>query len=278
MMRHLEALSRVGVLWAVCALWAPALQAHNFWIELSTFTPAASQRVILRLRVGQELKGDPVPRDPNLIKRFVMVGPAGEAPIPGVPNTEPAGFPVFPAAGLYTVVYDSSRYAVALDAVKFESYLKEEGLERIVALRARQEKSAAAAKEVFSRCAKALVAVGGASATTGPGYDRVLGQRLELVAEKNPYALAGGGELPVRLLYEGKPLAGALVMALQRDRPDNLPGKVTARTDAKGRVTLKLDRPGFWLIKAVNMIPAPPDAGADWESFWASLTFTLPAR
>jgi uncharacterized GH25 family protein len=277
MMRYLEALGRVGLLWAVCALWAPALQAHNFWIELSTFTPAAGQRVILRLRVGQELKGDPVPRDPSLIKRFVMVGPAGEAPIPGVPNTEPAGFPVFPAPGLYTVVYDSSRYAVALAAAKFEAYLKEEGLEKIVALRARQGKSAAAAKEVFSRCAKALVAVGGAS-SRDPGYDRVLGQRLELVAEKNPYALAGGGELPVRLLYEGKPLAGALVMALQRDRPDNLPGKVMARTDARGRVTLKLDRPGFWLVKAVNMIPAPPDAGADWESFWASLTLTLPAR
>jgi uncharacterized GH25 family protein len=277
MMRHLEALGRVGLLWAVCALWAPALQAHNFWIELSTFTPAAGQRVVLRLRVGQELKGDPVPRDPSLIKRFVMVGPAGEAPIPGVPNTEPAGFPVFPSPGLYTVVYDSSRYAVALDAAKFEAYLKEEGLEKIAALRARQGKSAAAAREVFSRCAKALVAVGGPPPSS-PGYDRVLGQRLELVAEKDPYSLAGGGELPVRLLYEGKPLAGALVMALQRDRPDNLPSKVTARTDARGRVTLKLDRPGFWLVKAVNMIPAPPDAGADWESFWAALTFTLPAR
>src|SRR5436305_6032047 len=277
MKRHFEALGRAGLLWAVCALWAPALQAHNFWIELSTFTPAAGQRVVLRLRVGQELKGDPVPRDPSLIKRFAMVGPAGEAPIPGVPNTEPAGFPVFPAPGLYTVVYDSSRYAVALDAAKFEAYRKEEGLEKISASRARQGKGGAPAREVFSRCAKALAEVGGAS-PSGPGYDRVLGQRLELVAEKNPYALAGGGELPVRLLYEGKPLAGALVMALQRDRPDNRPGKVTARTDARGRVTLKLDRPGFWLVKAVNMIPAPPDAGADWESFWAALTFTLPAR
>ncbi len=93
------------------------------------------------------------------------------------------------------------------------------------------------------------------------------------MAEKNPYMLKGGGELPVRLLYEGKPLAGALVMALQRGRPD----KVTARTDAKGRAVLKLDRPGFWLVKAVQMIPAPADAGADWESFWASLTFALPA-
>jgi hypothetical protein len=53
---------------------------------------------------------------------------------------------------------------------------------------------------------------------------------------------------------------------------------VTARTDGRGRATLKLDRPGFWLVKAVHMIPAPADAGADWESFWASLTFAVPSR
>ncbi|HEY2290750.1 MAG TPA: DUF4198 domain-containing protein [Thermoanaerobaculia bacterium] len=259
-------------------LWllsAPALLAHNFWIEPSTLTPAAGQRVAVRLRVGIELKGDPVPRDPALMKRFVAAGPAGDSTVPGVPNTEPAGFEAFVVPGLYTIVYDSGRSPLELDAAKFEEYLRDEGLERISALRARQGKSAAGAKEVFSRCAKALLNVGDGG--SGPGFDRVFGQRLELVAEKNPYTLAGGGELPVRLLYEGKPLAGALVMALQRDRPDKV-DKVMARTDARGRATLKLDRPGFWLVKAVHMIPAPPDAGADWESFWASLTFAVPSR
>jgi uncharacterized GH25 family protein len=225
--------------------------------------------------VGQELQGDPVPRDPSLMRRFVAVGPPGETPVPGVPNTEPAGFESFQVPGLYTIVYDSTRFPVTLDAVKFETYLKEEGLDTITAARAKQGKSATAAKEVFSRCAKALLAVGtGTEGATGAGFDHVFGQRLELVAEKNPYTLNGGGSLPVRLTYEGKPLAGTLIMALQRGRPD----KIEARTDAKGRVTLKLDRPGFWLIKAVHMIPAPADAGADWESFWASLTFALPAR
>jgi len=261
------------LLWLLCA---PALLAHNFWIEPSTFTPAPGQRLSVRLRVGQELKGDPVPRDPALMRRFVAAGPSGEAPVPGVDNTEPAGFESFPAPGLYTIVYDGGRSSVELEAAKFEEYLQQEGLETISARRARQGKSAAGAKEVFSRCAKALLNVGngGAGAGFDRGFDHIWGQRLELVAEKNPYALAGGGELPVRLLYEGKPLAGALVMALQRDRPE----KVTARTDSRGRVTLRLDRPGFWLVKAVHMIPAPPDAGADWESFWAALTFALPAR
>jgi hypothetical protein len=52
--------------------------------------------------------------------------------------------------------------------------------------------------------------------------------------------------------------------------------KLTARSDKEGRVTFRLPRSGMWLVKAVHMIPAPPDTKADWESFWASLTFELP--
>ena len=42
----------------------------------------------------------------------------------------------------------------------------------------------------------------------------MLGLTLELIPERSPYALRVGDELPVVLRYEGKPLAGALVMAL----------------------------------------------------------------
>jgi hypothetical protein len=249
-----------------------ALPAHDFWIEPSTFTPAAGQRVALRLRVGQDLRGDPVPRDPGLLARFVAVGPAGEMPVPGREYTDPAGILASQAPGFHMIVYDSLRSPVALDAAKFETYLGEEGLEKISALRAGRRQSGAGVREVFSRCAKSLLSVGGGA---GPGFDRVVGQRLELVPEVNPQTSPGGGELPVRLLYEGKPLAGALVVAFTKDRPQ---AKVSARSDAKGRVRLKLDRPGFWLVKAVHMIPAPAGSGADWESFWASLTFEVPGR
>lgn len=268
----LPALKPLGLALLTAALSVQAAEAHDFWIEPSAFTPAPGQRVAVRLRVGQELRGDPVPRDPALIQRFVAVGPAGgETPIPGVPNTEPAGFASFQAPGLYTVVYDGNRAPVELDARKFEDYLKQEGLEKISALRASRGQSAAGVKEVFSRFAKSLIVVGNGS---GPGYDRVLGQRLELVPETNPYALTGGGELRVRLLYEGKPLAGALILALQKGRE----AKVSARSDAQGRVRLRLDRPGFWLVKAVHMAAAPRETGAGWESFWASLTFEVPER
>src|SRR6185295_8811529 len=123
--------------------------------------------------------------------------------------------------------------------------------------------------ELFSRCAKTLLLSGPLDAGQG---DRSLGFPLELVAERNPYAIAAGQDLPVRLTYEGRPLAGALVAAMNQDASS----KLTARSDKDGRVHFRLPGAGMWMIKAVHMIPAQPGAQADWQSFWASLTFELP--
>jgi len=81
-----------------------------------------------------------------------------------------------------------------------------------------------------------------------------------------------GEELPVRLTYENQPLAGALVVAVNRLRPSE---KLSARSDRDGRVRFRLPRAGAWLIKAVHMVEAQSAAGADWVSYWASLTFEL---
>ena len=266
-------LRRLGLAAVLALLAGPALQAHDFWIEPSAFRPAIAQRVAVRLRVGQDFKGDPVPRDPGLLKRFVLVGPAGETAVPGVPLTEPAGFLSIPAPGLYTIAYTSNPEPVQLDAKKFNDYLTQEGLEPIRDLRARAGQSEAPDREIFSRCAKALILAGGGEAAAG--WNRELGMRLELIPGANPYMLTGNQILPVRLLYDGKPLQGALVTAFTKERPEV---KISARSDSKGRVALKIDRPGTWLVKAVHMIPAARGSGADWESFWASLSFEVPGR
>jgi len=262
-------LGRLGL--PLALLCAGSLWAHDLWIEPSAFMPAPGTRLAVRLFIGQLFRGDVFPRDPKYLVRFAVIGPGGESPIPGVPDTDPAGFLVAGRPGLYELVYTSRHAAVELDAARFEKYLAEEGLDQISALRARRGQSAAPGKELYSRCAKSLIAVGG---DAGSGHDRVLGLTLELVPETNPYTLAAGQELPVRLLYRGQPLVGAKVAAVPKDQPAS---QVAARTDAHGRVRLRLAGPGVWLVKAVHMIAAPPGSGADWESFWASLTFALPA-
>ena len=61
-------------------------------------------------------------------------------------------------------------------------------------------------------------------------------------------------------------------MAVNRANPKL---KLSMRSDKDGRVAFKLPQDGVWLVKAVHMIEAPAGSGAQWASFWASLTFEL---
>jgi len=264
----------LGLVLIAALLGALPLAAHDFWIVPSSFRPAVGSPLALRLKVGENLRGDPVPRDAAQVDRFVLLGAGSELPIAGPPGSDPAGFVRVPEAGLYTVVYRSHRTRLDLPPEKFAEALRKEGLERILDLRQSQGESSQPSTEVFSRCAKALLRVGEPGSTgASPGFDRPVGMTLELIPEKDPYTLGPGAELPVRLLYAGKPLAGALVVALGLHATD---GRIAARTGKDGRVRLALPEGGFWLIKAVHMVPAPRETGVDWESLWASLTFDLP--
>jgi len=261
---------RLGVLvMAAFALCTAPLFAHDMWIEPTTFSPEPGQVVGVRLRVGQDLLGDPVPRDPALVNQFVVEDAVGRKPVVGRNGTDPAGFLRVAMPGLLVIGYLSNPSAIELAAEKFNQYLKEEGLDAVAALRARRKETGARAHELFSRCAKSLVLSGSPSQARG---DRLLGFTLELVAERNPYAIRAGEDLPIRLTCEKRPLAGTLVVAMSRLNPSE---KQAARTDNDGRVRFRLRPGGMWLVKAVHMVPAHAGTNAEWASFWASLTFEL---
>jgi len=259
---------------ALSLLLAPIAFAHDVWIEPSSFRPAVGERVTVGLRVGQNLRGEPMPRIPPLIERFILKGATREIPVIGRAGADPAGMTVVGEPGLQWIGYQTSAYPMTIEAQKFEAYLKDEGLERVIAERAKTGQQAAPGRERFYRCAKSLLDVPGSDASKAKA-DVPLGFTLELQPRKNPYALHSGDALPLSLTFHGKPIANVLVVALSKDAPEK---SVRARTDAAGRVTLRLDGAGFWLIKAVHMQAAPADAGVDWESWWASMTFDLQGK
>ena len=262
-------LRHAGFLVVALTAGCVSLSAHDMWIDPTTFVPESGQIVGVRLRVGQDLLGDPLPRDPALINQFVFEDAAGRRPLVGRDGADPAGFLRASAPGLLIIGYRSNPTAIEQTAEKFNQYLKEEGLDAVAAVRVGRHETGLKAREIFSRCAKSLVLSGPANEKQ---TDRSLGFPLELVAERNPYALRPGQDFPVRLTYESRPLAGAFVVALNRLNPSD---KLTARTDQDGRVRFRLRPGGMWLVKSVHMVAAPAGAGAEWASFWASLTFEL---
>ncbi|BAV34863.1 hypothetical protein SCL_2586 [Sulfuricaulis limicola] len=258
--------SRYLLIAALLAVAWPAV-AHDFWIEPQAFRPKPGTAVGLRLFVGQEFKGDSVPYFPQKFERYVVAGPAGTQPIPGVLGDEPAGTVTPAAPGLYVIGLHTKPDSVSFDtSEEFEKYLLKEGLERNLALHRQHRKPGRKIEETYFRCAKSLIAAG----AVGDDADHVLGFPLELIAETSPYRAR---TLRLRLLYQGKPLSGALVVAFNKAEPL---AKLKARTDDNGRVEFSLPHSGVWLVTSVHMIPASFFSGHDWESLWASLTFERP--
>lgn len=269
---RLAALVIAGLI--VAPLATPAL-AHDFWIEPSTFHPRPGGIVAFRLRVGQNYVGDPVPRQSSAIARFFIrqIGPDGtgryDQPIEGSDNIDPAGFLRADGRATAVIGYASNGSFIELPADRFEDYLRLYGLDAIIAERDKRGERAKAGRERFYRYAKALL--------TGAGSSRLAAQPLgfayEIVPDTDP-TVATAGPLRGHVLYDGEPLAGALVEALWRDDPKV---RLVARSDAQGGFAFALPRPGVWLIKSVHMVRAWFFAGSDWDSLWASLTFNAPA-
>lgn len=265
-------LNAVAVAGAVLCQSSPA-EAHDFWIEPATFRPAVGTTLPVMLRVGEDFNGTSEPFVPTWFVDFSVSSAVGREAVKGLAGDDPAATLALEVPGLRLIGYHSSRSFVNLEAGRFDKYLQNEGLEKIRELRRRRGEAAVSGREYYSRCAKSLLSVGSAP---GTGFDEELGYPLELIPRADPYALSPGKPLPLVLHYRGKPLADVLVVAFTADEPAR---KSAARTDRNGRVTVPIDRAGRWLVKAVHMIELPDsDPVADWESFWASLTFEVSRR
>ncbi|AWM32936.1 DUF4198 domain-containing protein [Hymenobacter nivis] len=261
---------------------ASAGLAHEFWLQPARFRLAPGDTVNVRPLVGEHFQGAPWGNRASKILAFARYGPAPAdstnlAPAPGGAPADTFRTAVaFARPGTHLVVLRSNLAFIELPAAQFTAYLREEGLE--LPLRRRQERGQQAqpGREAYRRCAKALVQVGAPAADTA--YRRVLGLPFELVPEQNPYRLAPGAALTVRVLRAGQPARGALVQVWET-QPDGLPTKhFTTHANQNGRLLLRLSGPGPYLVAAVDAAEAPMAlrARADWLSTWASLAFAGP--
>jgi uncharacterized GH25 family protein len=161
-----------------------------------------------------------------------------------------------------------------LPAIRFNDYLKVEGLTPALDLRRRTGRTNADGSENYSRHAKAIVQVG----PPGPGHEAVVarpaGLALEIIPERSPLAAPGGGALPVRILYHGRPLSGALVKLTDLAR-DAEPLAVQ-RSNANGRAVFAMPRRGSWLINVVWTRPQPRKGLTDFDTDFSSLSFSIP--
>jgi uncharacterized GH25 family protein len=90
--------------------------------------------------------------------------------------------------------------------------------------------------------------------------------QLDIVLLKNPYELKAGASLPIKVFYQGKPIAGVEVEG--RDH------EIVSTTDKDGIAGIRLTR-GQQLISVSHKEPLKDDPDADYLSCTATLTFEV---
>ncbi|MBC7283488.1 DUF4198 domain-containing protein [Hoeflea sp.] len=249
---------------------ASPVTGHEFWIAPQDYTVAAGDEIRADIRIGQDFKGDAFPYIPSRFTAFQRHDREGEGDVDGTTGDLPALSLVPRGEGLTIVTYVSVAERIRFQGwEKFAEYLHYEGLATIPARHDARGLPRDEIRELYTRCAKTLVAVGDASADE----DRPTGMRLELVAGENPQALSPGAEMSFTLLWEGEPLRDTQVALFRRGADGGDATRSVTRTDDEGKASFSLPGNGAYLASAVHMIEAPADRNADWESYWASLTF-----
>ncbi|MEL6750458.1 MAG: DUF4198 domain-containing protein [Pseudomonadota bacterium] len=245
--------------------------AHEYYLMPGSFTAETGAELPVRHRLGQRFNGNEMP----YIGRWNVrseVWKSGEKieEVRGIDGDRPALTIVPETDGLYSIIHQSNHSTYAPGSwEKFSTYLTNEKLAAIIAAHDARGLDKEAASEAYARYAKTLVAVG-----DGTGADAPTGLAIELVALENPVTFNVAKPLPVQLLFDGKPLAGRSVKLFVGI--DTEP-KGYFLTDANGVMRIPAQGKGPYLLNAIEMIEPRSDTAeakaAQWESFWASLTF-----
>jgi uncharacterized GH25 family protein len=263
----------------VSCLSSAAALAHEFWLTCRTWSPAPGETVEIGACVGTGFRGERRPfrsaRCTRFVARAARTCDLQELAREG--DTTWARFSAADAGGA-TIAYESDFATIELAPAEFDEYLALEGLDGPLAAR-RASGAAVSGRERYRRCAKTWLDGSDARRASRP-----VGAPLEIV----PLARPGlGPELRMRVLFRGRPLAGVLVKAWtwpwdpaghgSDAGRDSVGVTWQGRTDRRGQATLAGVGPGEWLLSAVHMVPCPEPRLADWESYWASLTFACGA-
>jgi len=243
------------VLILALALCLPATsQAHLFWLLPEQTVTEVGKPVPVEIGFGHKF-----PRDEEIkaerLQFIKVLGPDGkEVPVQKLSQVKYEFTPA--AAGTYAVVAQMLPGFVSRTAEGMKMQSKKEVPDANLCFR-------------FDFAGKTLVSAGGQPR----GFDRSVQSSLEVIPLKATTGLKVGAEFPVRVIFQGQPLAEAEIKVTHEHWADpQNPFAFTSKTDAKGEFTLKPDKPGRWLLIASHKTPYHDQAECDENRYLATLT------
>lgn len=258
----------IGIVSLLSSVWA-----HDLWLVPQPRRLPTGEDIRLLAQTGMKFPESSSAVSPDRLHGAWIVDASG--------RRELQGGMVDGKSLVFKVRFDKPGVALAAIAVKpkfihikaeeFNEYLEHDGLPQILELREEKGELGVDGREMYAKCAKAILRIG--EGGTPELATRPAGLRIEIVPLKDPYQLSGaGGKLPVQVLFEGQPLQGVYVYPLAEGEDKYLEG---FETDAEGKTIVPINRHGLWSLHCIYMRSYSDKSKADWESFFATVSFLV---
>ena len=188
--------------------------------------------------------------------------------------------------GTYLTGVSTKARSLGMSAESFNDYLEHDGVLDMLESRKQKGTLGDSATERYSKHVKTIFQVGN---KLTDDYKTELGYPIEFILLENPYDLHPGHSLPVKLLFDQKPLANQLVYVGseanahththdgethshdgQNDHTHE--DLLQLRTDEKGLLNVPISTEGIWYLKTIHLVEVEEE-GLTHESNWATVTF-----
>ncbi len=231
--------------------------AHNFWLLVENDAPKVGEPVGVEIGWGHKFPKDEQIKEERL-GAIRALGPDGqEVPLKKLSTTQYEFVP--PAKGVYLIAAQVAPDFLTKTKDSFKLQSKKGVPDAISCFR-------------FDMATKTFVNAGGQKL----GFAGSANSSLEIMPLKNPLTQKKGDTIPLRVMFQGKPLAGAEVKITHDNWADpQKPFATIGKTDAKGEIRVKLKQPGKWLIVTSHKTPYEPLDECDEHFYTASLTFRV---
>jgi uncharacterized GH25 family protein len=236
--------------------------AQEYWMQTEKFFIKPGETLIIKLVTGENFIGVPLGPEMKAIELPTSIDTVSQTEKGSVRYS-------FKMEGTQVLSMQTDNIFLESDPGEFNDFLKGAGLDDVLYQRQQKNTLVSPGKENVSIHTKLLVQIG---EKRDQAYKKALGFPAEIIPLQNPYALKIGEKIRFKILFQGKPVFGARVKVWNRS--DNRTTIQNIYTEKDGTIEAIISNVGTWMVSVVSMVPSK-QAGADWQSYRASLVFGI---
>jgi len=247
------------------------VSGHEFWIQPDKFIYKRGETINIKFLVGENFEGENWTGDKDKVAslRYFFDNVSDKNLNANLGSNKGDSLQIAMLdEGTAMVTLNTKNSFIDLEAVKFNEYLREDGLREALEYRKKNGDTIKNGLEYYQRSVKTIFQVG---EKTNDVYKQRTELPLDIIPAEHPYTVAKDGHFKVKIFFKGEKLKKTRVKVWHK--LENKVSQLEYTTNDDGEIKFFLSPEGEWMISCVKMIRLQKDPQAEWQSYWGSLTW-----